>query len=223
MPIAAVPQVRIKQEQFALIDAPHLRIVPHELWKAVEKRLQAQRRLYLRDTNGNLWGRPESGRHSRYLLSGLARCGICVANIVALSAGAKNGFAYYICGYNHNRDATVCNNDHRPRVERIDQPVLDAVERNVLTPDAITYVIDRAVQLYKERQAENPEQPKLLEAELRRVRKELDNYLALIAQGDAPASVLAEITKRGHPQGAAGAAQADERPYSPDTSGGQYL
>jgi hypothetical protein len=58
------------------MERPDLRIIPEPLWNAVQKRLKAVKQNYIREQSGTLWGRPETGRVSSYLLSGLARCGL---------------------------------------------------------------------------------------------------------------------------------------------------
>lgn len=57
--------------------APHLRIVGDDLWSAAHERISRIRASYLRGTDGRLWGRPTKGTDSKYLLPGLARCGLC--------------------------------------------------------------------------------------------------------------------------------------------------
>ncbi len=102
----------------------------------------------------------------------------------------------YACSYNHNRGSTICDNNRRELIERIDAPVLSAIERTVLTPEAVDYVIERALRLVAERQRQDPDHRGRLEGELKRVRSEPTNLLDLAAQGTAPTSVLEEITKR---------------------------
>ena len=65
---------REKQDHYLLVDRPDLRIVDQSLWDQVQGRLRGRRQAYLAATGGEHHGRPESGRVSRYLLSGLMRC-----------------------------------------------------------------------------------------------------------------------------------------------------
>ena len=53
--------------------APELRIVSDQAWEAAHARLGEARALYLRGTDGQLWGHPARGTESKYLLVGLAR------------------------------------------------------------------------------------------------------------------------------------------------------
>ncbi len=194
-------ETRVKQEEYLLIEAPHLRIVPDSLWKEVRLRQEAERKTYLLHTNGQRWGVPGVARESQYLLTGLARCAGCGANITVV--GGKSGFPgkrwtihYYGCSWHQNRGSTVCSNDHRERMPVVDGAVLDAIERQVLTPEAMAYTIQKAVRLVMEKQQQNPERSLSIQGEIKKQREELDRFLSLIADGNAPESVLAEIGKR---------------------------
>lgn len=191
----------VKQDKFLIVDREDLRIVPPELWGKVQRRLKSVRENYLRENDGTLWGRPEIGRESKYLLSGLARCGckkgehVCGANIVALG-GQKHAHYYYGCGYNQNRGSRACANDHRERMAVMDGLVLDEIEAKLLDDTAREYVIDRAVANFEAALKQAPDEQPKLEIELRKVRKELARFLAAIAGGDAPKSIMTEIANR---------------------------
>ena len=192
---------RIRQDEYELIDAPELRIVPADLVKAVRERQDAVAKTYIRDNNGNLWGRPGMGRESRYLLTGLGRCACCGSNIAAFggkvgSPGNRKTRHYYGCSYHHNRGLTVCENNHRERLEALDAAVLDVIERQVLTPEAVTYTVEKAFEIIEQRLKEDPDRPKRIEGELAKLRKELARFMNLIADGKAPDSVLEQISDR---------------------------
>jgi hypothetical protein len=80
-------------------------------------------------------------------------------------------------------------------MEEADALVIEKVQ-SVITPAAADYTIDRALELLAERQHTRTEVPDRLDAEARRLRKELDRFLRAIAESAAPASVLAEIQRR---------------------------
>jgi hypothetical protein len=63
----------------------------------------------------------------------------------------------------------------------------------ILTPEAIDYVIDKALSLIE--QTPKIEPPDYL-GEIQKLKKELTNFMALIASGQAPTSILVEITQR---------------------------
>ncbi len=195
-------KTRVKQAPEHILQAlrPDLRIIDEKLWADVQGRFSAVRKSYLRDTKGNLWGRPGMGVESRYLLTGLGRCDTCGANIKASayrsgSPGKRRPLSYYECGYNRHRGSTVCANNHRARVELADALVLDTIERTLLTREAVDGIVERALELVAEQRAKGPDLAEHLEASLREDKRTLDNFLRAIGQGSAPASVLAEIRR----------------------------
>ena len=178
-----------------------MRIVPAELWAAVEKRAAAVRRAYLRDANGQLWGRPDMGRASRHLLSGLGRCAVCGGNLLATglqwgSGPTRRSVKYYMCSYHNRRGAAVCSNAAKEPMDALDEAVLRAVEATVLRPEAVEFIIETALAGIQERLRAAPGKSRALERDIRRLRTELERFLALIASGEAPPSVLTEIAAR---------------------------
>ncbi len=193
-------QTRVKQDNYLLAERPDLRIIPPELWQNVQARLKAVEKTYLKDTHGNRWGRRGMGVEAKYLLTGLGRCGCCGANMVLVggcsgSPPKRKRIYYYGCSYHANRGLTVCSNDHRAKREEAEHTVLDAIERSLLTPQAIDYVVNKAVALIEERRAREIDLPKHIESEIKRLRGRLNNFLQAIGDGDAPDKVLEEIHK----------------------------
>jgi hypothetical protein len=68
--------------------------------------------------------------------------------------------------------------------------------RGVLTPGVADEVIDETLETLAQRKRARADAPDRLNAEARQLRKELDRFLAAIAGGTAPATVLAEIARR---------------------------
>jgi len=184
---------RERQDEYLLADAPHLRIVPAKLWDEVQARLKAVAATYVRNNKGNLWGRPETGRASRYLLSGLMRCQCCGGGMVVTgvpigSPGRRTRLdRRYVCHYHHKRGRIICANGHKPRVDDIDEMLLDAIEHQVLSSAVIAEAVRQAAELVRERLRQEPNRPKAIEAELRKLRRELDRFSDLIAGGQAAA------------------------------------
>jgi site-specific DNA recombinase len=191
-------KVRLRQREEDVLRVPRqdLRIIDEKLWGAVQTRLAAVRRTYVRDTDGRLWGRPGAGIESRYLLSGMGTCGCCGHNISASggrsgSPGRRTAVYYYRCGYNATRGRTICTNDHRTRLEEADSRVIDLMA-SFLTPEAVDWTIDEALRQLAERQSADVESPKLIEAELRKERRQIERLVAALAEGRAEA-VVAKI------------------------------
>ena len=180
-----------------IVERPELRIVDAELWQRAQLRLKEVAAAYIRD-GGHWWGRPSQ---EKYLLTGMGLCSCCGKSITAL--GGYNGSPphrqkvyYYGCSYNHTRGSTVCANDHRARMEWLDSGVIEAIERQVLLPEAIAYTVEKAAEIVERELRKNPDKPQQIEAEARKLRKELDRFLRLISEGKAPESVLIEIKRR---------------------------
>jgi len=192
---------RQKDSDIHVAERPDLRIIPEKLWLQVQKRLSNVRKTYIRDTGGTLWGRPDTGRESQYLLTGLMRCDECGASMLATklvhgSRGNRRNVHHYGCSYYSNRGKSVCANSQKPLMTEVDARVLEAIETTILTPAAVDYVIEQAIHKINEQQAEQPNRKDELAAETTKVQKELDRFMQLIANGKAPATILAEIASR---------------------------
>lgn len=194
-------KVRVLQNEYERVPAPHLRIVSDELWRVVRERETATQRTYLTRTNGERFGRTGPGRESKYLLTALARCGCCEANLIAEPRqfgppGNRKSFNYYGCSGHKNRGVPFCSNNHRMRVEKMDDAVLEAIEGQVLKPEWLAWTVDRALALHQEQRRANPNRPQEIEAELRKLKSELDRFSELIANGKAPKTILEQIKGR---------------------------
>src|SRR5258708_15707455 len=181
----------------SVADRRDLRIVDDALWQRAQQRLKDVKATYIRD-GGQWWGRPST---EKYLLTGMGRCTCCGKSLAVI--GGWNGSPpqrrrvhFYGCSYFHTRGRTICTNDHRARMESLDGAVLQAIEQQVLKPEAIAYTIEESARIIEQELRKNPDKPRQLEAEARKMRKELDHFMRLIAEGRAPESVLAEIRRR---------------------------
>jgi DNA invertase Pin-like site-specific DNA recombinase len=180
---------RVRQAQAPMTKHPGLQIVPQELWDAVQAKLKERRDTYLTHTRGNSYGRAGRAGESRWLLSGLARCGECGASMIVV---ARNGSRpYYGCSYHKNRGNTACANGHLAQVPNLDRTVLTAIEETVLTPTAMDYVTSRALELLGENASDPRDQ---LDRQIRELVRQQDNLVAALADGRAvPESVIEKI------------------------------
>jgi hypothetical protein len=92
----------------------------------------------------------------------------------------------------------VCVNSRRAIVSEVDQRELSAIERTILSPDAVNYVVDRVVERVLTARRTAPDRCKEIDVEIKRLRRELDRFVALIANERAPEQVLEEIADREH-------------------------
>ena len=127
-------------------DAPGLQVVSDQMWDAAHARLAEARALYLRGTDGHLWGHPARGTESKYLLVGMAQCGVCGSgmSVRSRSHGRRRSF-YYVCTAHHMRGRRVCANAQELPMDPTNAAVLDAVRDQVLSLSVVDAVIQRAI------------------------------------------------------------------------------
>jgi len=114
-----VPRVNPRSE-WQRIEAPHLRIVPEELWQETTARLAKAR-------NANCgW----KGVPPRRILSGLLRCGACGSSIV--SAGSQRGRPMARCS--RSIESGDCTNSRQCRLDLIEEAVLGGPARGAQEP-----------------------------------------------------------------------------------------
>jgi hypothetical protein len=136
-------QRRRPESEWLRLEAPELRIIPEDLWRAAQNRRARARQRFARTPGGTLLRRPScEDFESPYLLSGLARCARCGGALVAMTRSHGSTRAtFYGCAYHHKRGRTICANGLQIRQEILDRAVLDA-HVTVLTPrlieDAVT-------------------------------------------------------------------------------------
>jgi site-specific DNA recombinase len=181
-----------------LFPAPALRIIAPPLAAAVGQRVERMAKIYLRATNGQLGGRPETGRASRYLLSGLMRCEGCGAAMIVSAGSTGSGrtrqqVRHYVCSGRSNRGPTACSNGVRPRLDALDREVLTAIGHHI-TPAVIRAAARRAVEMIRAQNATVPNKAKQLRRELAAAEAKVANYLTAIgAGGSRIASLVAEL------------------------------
>jgi hypothetical protein len=126
------------QEEWKRVEVPEWRIVPEELWTAVQNRNQAMSRRFGASRLGGM-SRTENARS--YLFSGLLRCGQCGSRMVIISGQGKRGYAKYGCPSHRYRG--VCGNAVTIRRERLEQQLLAALEQRILNSQVIEYTLQR--------------------------------------------------------------------------------
>jgi site-specific DNA recombinase len=185
------------QQEWVKFDAPKLRIVPESLWQAVQSRLTTSRQSYLRATNGRLWGRPGNGIESKYLLTGLAECGVCGGGLIVHSRAT--GFRRkhsYLCSYYHLRGSTVCPTGVLLPMDETNRAVLETFEQEVLNPKVVEVSLRHGLELLKPTEDSMVPRREALQAELALLDQELARFTAAVAQGGDLPTLVAEIKTR---------------------------
>jgi DNA invertase Pin-like site-specific DNA recombinase len=139
---------RRPQSEWIIVPAPALCIVPERLWKAAHARLEATRQTYLRANGGHLHGRPCDGRAAKYLLTGLAKCGLCGGSLEVRSRSHGTGRErtrkyFYACSSYYRRGKAVCPNKLEVPLDATDAEVIAAVQAEVLSPAFVENVVRR--------------------------------------------------------------------------------
>ena len=100
------------------------------------------------------------------LLMGLLKCGHCGASMSVVT-GKAGRYKYYKCNARMSKGNTACPSKSFP-LEKIDALVLDAFKQKIYTPEHIRTIIDELrVNLAKNKDPENSQRLKALEADLK--------------------------------------------------------
>jgi len=157
-------------------DSEDLRIVSEDLWTAAQARRP-------RASNGRDYRTTRRGV-SPSLLSGLSMCTACGGPIVV--TGSAGHYRTYARGYRRNRGSMVCVNDLYESVAAVDGSLVDEIDREVLTPEARRYALERAAELFYSQNKAAPDRTDELHRELARVQREAENLLRAIEGGHSP-------------------------------------
>ena len=88
----------------------------------------------------------------------------------------------------------MCDNNRTPLIDELDARVVGAIKEQVLTPERVRYVINRAAEQMAKARKKRPDEPKKLRADIATLKKEIDRLVAAIAAGggDSLAQAIAE-------------------------------
>jgi DNA invertase Pin-like site-specific DNA recombinase len=191
-------KVDVPEAEWIRVDAPDLRIVDETLWQAAHRRLDRTRAIYLRQTNGKLWGRPEAGLEAKYLLSGFVVCATCGGAMHATKRTSLRGAPqlYYVCRTHRVRGDRLCANYWSAPMADLDTDVCATLARDVLTPARVERTIRRAIELHAASPDTVAERHQALTRELRRLEQEIGRLTGAIATGAPLPSLLEALHQR---------------------------
>ena len=178
------------EAEWVQVEAPHLQIIPDDLWEAAQRRMAQTRRL-----TGRAGAR---GPKPRYLLTGLARCSECGGPLqVANSKAGRKLIKVYGCSWHRNRGDAVCANTVRRPVESVDEAVVGWVRENVLTEALILETLREVRRRLTERAKESSNEVPALERELRQLKAEVQRLAnALASTDEKPEAIVTAIAER---------------------------
>ena len=186
---------RTTPDKWVIREIPEQRIIPEELWNAVQARIETVKQLYGEiGGKGGMRGRSAS---SPYLFSGLLKCSQCGANISIVSGRWRGrSDVVYGCPQNTFRGASVCTNGVRVFRKVLEEKLLAALQEQVIRPEAVEYVLDNfEVEFLKalDKLGGELEQMRQRKEELER---EIVNLTNFVAQGESSAGLRAALVDR---------------------------
>ena len=189
-------------DQLIRVSAAELQIVSDELWSRTHARLKRAKEVFLRTNNGKLFGRPRMRDfESPYLLSGLARCGLCGGPIDALSRDYKRGKGgTYGCAYNRKRGSAVCQNSVRVDMDKLDHVLLQALS-DVLDERVIEAAIAEALRRLRSGQQDGLTRRQAIERELSLIEAHEKNLAQAIARGENMTPLLVQLKEEENQKG----------------------
>jgi site-specific DNA recombinase len=178
------------------VDVAEWRIVSDALWQAAHDRLERARQNYLAGTQGKAWGRPVTGTAAKYLLTGIARCGVCGAGLTVRSRAHGAGRSFrYVCATHHYRGRAICANGLELRQPLADDAVLELLEADILRPSVVEQAIAMALDtLWSE--PKTPDRRAAIAQQLTDTEGKLRQLAAAVEQGGQLSTLLGAIERR---------------------------
>ncbi|MEW5983444.1 MAG: recombinase family protein [Acidobacteriota bacterium] len=171
-------------------DAPELRIVNDDLWWRVQQRLAASAVAVVRQPNSGLMRGRNAALHSRHLLSGLSRCGVCGKAITVVSGGY--GTPRYGCQHSWRNGTGACDNRLTIRATVADAALLAGVQEHLARPETVSSIAGAVSAEVARHFDASRRETKDLERERRTVTAEVNRLVrAIAAGGDLPAVIQA--------------------------------
>ena len=173
---------------------PEQRIISDELWNAVQARLAFVNREYS-DSGARAGLLRSRAVSSKYIFSGLLKCGVCGGAITIVSGkGRTHRAAFYACPAHEFR--ATCPNDRRIRSDRLETQLLGTLQEAVLSPEAIDYCFHRLeVELSKHLGRIDTDLETMRQRKTK-LEAELGNLMRMAADGMDSPSLRQAITER---------------------------
>lgn len=154
-------------------DIPELRIVPDELFEAVQAQL-ARRSHGNRTDNMGVHNRP------KYLLSGLLKCGACGSGMCRMGAD-KSGKTRLRCSAHTNSGA--CSDPKTFYADEVEELVIDSLTKELSSPNLIKVYAERYIKSRIEQDTHETRRRTEIEARIAAIKKDNDRLLDLLLQG----------------------------------------
>lgn len=166
---------------------PELRIIPPDLWRAVQKRRKANQARSEPEAPRALALTSQPRPESPYLLSGLAQCGMCGASLVVIGGE----YRMYGCSTHHNRG--TCKNNLLQDVRLVDDAFAQSYTKVFWSSDdypTLKETVKRVLRKFIKGMQRLPAQRDGLQRERDRLLRENKNFVQAIRHGKPPQSLL---------------------------------
>lgn len=175
-------RTRRSESDVIRVEKPDLKVVPDELWAAVQDRI--------RKNNRKPW-RATTGRKPRHLLSSLARCSACGGPIHARKGrSGQEAMDVYMCSYFHDRAS--CTNSLRRPVEEADGGCIEWIKSNVLREEVVLEILREVRQRITQQHAGGEGEVEGLEEKAAQLKKEIANLAEAVALTGGSVKPLAQ-------------------------------
>jgi len=169
------------QSEWQTCDAPHLRIVPHDLWQAAQANKAAR--------GGP---RPHTKRKHKYLLSGLLKCGCCGAGMTVHDT--RNSRVRLRCARMY--EAGACDNRAAYDMRVIEKLVFDALRPKFSTPEMMADFVKGYNERLRRQSADSTSRRAKTERGLAETRASIERWQKLYVAGHATDAEMADYVPK---------------------------
>ena len=180
------------ESEWVKLDAPHLRIVPEDLWVGVQRRFHVARKLWGREGKPGLAGQ----QRQVYLLSGLLKCGKCGGSVTMVSGRWRTASQQYGCSMHYHRGDTVCSNRLTIRRDKLESRLFSGLQETVLREESIDYMVASMKAELERRFVELDEGLSKMHERKHQLETEIARLVKAIADGNGSLSMAAAIGER---------------------------
>jgi len=165
----------------------HLAIIDKPTWEAVQARRKHLKTKYThtratqpQGKKGTLRGLKGQPGYGKYLLSGLLTCGVCGHAMIVADSPVRR----LTCGAHRDKGSAVCPNGASIRMDFAEKAILDRVEAEVLTNEAMDRIVDKVLAKFAALPDLEPKRQGELLQRKRQLEGEVANLVAFVARGN---------------------------------------
>jgi|APLak6261679142_1056127.scaffolds.fasta_scaffold00004_20 DNA invertase Pin-like site-specific DNA recombinase len=130
-------------EEWLVTERPELAIVSKAEFDAVQKVLDERSARYRRTSGGKLAGTKPGSTRASYVLSGIAKCGVC-GSAMSVYGGKRSKdltkvYRSYRCPAAARSGPTICTNDKTISREKLEDAVFGFFDEKLLSEEAIAF------------------------------------------------------------------------------------